>query len=315
MKSNLGVVAAWALAALLFAVGSSAISGFASRSSIVSMLVLASFLGVAAAGQNLTILLGGIDLSIPYVITMGDVLVPLFTYDGFSLPVALVLILALAAVVGTVNGWVSSKLRLHPLIVTLGMGYVVYGALLVVTKAVPKGSAPQVLTSMVSLTSSTLGLPIPPVVIVWVLLAIALLWALRSTAWGRGVYEAGANPRAAEIARLNVGRIWSVTYALSAMLAAVTGILLSGFSGQGNVTIGASYLFLSVGAVVVGGTTLLGGSGSYLGTIAGALALTELSTVLVGFNVGPSLLEALYGSIIVIGVLVYGREAHVRSRV
>ncbi len=304
----------YALVILLFLAGSVTIAGFSKPSSVLSMLVLASFTGIAAMGQNLALLLGGIDMSIPYIITMADILIPYFSNLHLPFIASLAIVLAIAVVVGVANGFLSAVLRLHPLIITLGTGYIVDGAMYVLTQGVPSGSAPPFLVSMVSLGSHAFGFHFPPVILAWIVLAGILIWGLRGTKWGRQIYAVGANVKAAELSLVSRVKVWTYAYVSSAILAALAGVLLSGFSGSGYFGIGNPYLFISVGAVAIGGTSLLGGSGSYVGTIAGVLALTEISSMLIGFNIGPSRQEIFYGLIVLLMITVYGRDPHVKNR-
>lgn len=299
---------------VLFFFGTAMIQGFGSPSSILSMFVLASFTGIAAMGQNLVVLLGGIDMSIPYMMTMGDIMVPYL--NKFHWPFALIFlfVLAVAVFIGALNGLLSSLLKLHPLIITLGTGYIVDGALYVLTKGVPSGTAPTFLVNIASLNSHAFGFHFPPVIVIWLILSIFIIWALRNTRWGRNIYAVGANPKAAELSLVSRVKVWMYAFISSAVLAAITGILLSGFSGSGFFGIGDPYLFISVAAVAIGGTSLLGGVGGYVGTIAGVLTLTEISTILIGLNIGSSRQEIFYGLIVLIMISIYGREIHVRNK-
>ncbi|MCY0899363.1 MAG: ABC transporter permease [Firmicutes bacterium] len=308
------VLVAYALVIALFIVGSLTISGFSAGSNVLSMLVLASFTGIAAMAQNLAILLGGIDLSIPYVITMGDILIPYLDGHHWPFVASLVMVLAIAVMVGGANGYLSSTLRLHPLIITLGTGYIVDGAMYVLTQGVPSGSAPRFLVTIASLGSRAFGFEFPPVILIWAVLAAAFIWGLTRTKWGRQIYAVGANAKAAELMLVSRVQVWTYAYIASAVLAALTGVLLSGFSGSGYFGIGNPYLFVSVGAVAIGGTSLLGGVGTYWGTIAGVLALTEISSLLIGFNIGSSRQEIFYGLIVLVMISIYGRELHVKNR-
>jgi ribose transport system permease protein len=110
-------------------------------------------------------------------------------------------------------------------------------------------------------------------------------------------------------------RMWLVTFAISGMLAAVAGILELGFTGSADATVGNSYLFLSVGAVVIGGTAIGGGTGGYSGTIIGALTLTLLTTVFAGLGLGDALQQSILGAAIILLVAAYGRGTHVRTRI
>jgi ribose transport system permease protein len=314
LRRHASVLAAYGLVVALFATGALSLPGFAGSMSILSLLVLASFTGIAAIGQNMVILLGGIDMSIPYMITLGSLFSADLIAHGVSLWGALLAAYGVSVLVGVVNGLLSALLNLHPLIITLGVGYIVNGALNVVTQGVPQGQSPAFFNQLSALNGRFLGLHLPPVIVIWAVLAAIACFVLYKTRWGRDIYAVGANARAARLMRISKVRIWIYTYIASAVLATTTGLLLAGFSGAGYFQIGDPYLFITVGAVAIGGTSLLGGSGGYVGTIAGTLVLTEITTILTGFNVGPSLQEVLYGAIVILMISVYGREAHVRLR-
>ena len=140
-----------------------------------------------------------------------------------------------------------------------------------------------------------------------------MIFVLARTVYGRRLYALGSNPRAARLALVHPIRTWTITFALSAGFAAWAGILLLGFSGSAYAAVGAPYPFQSIAAVVIGGTVLVGGRGGYLGTVAGALCLIELTTVLVGLGLRPPLVQATLGATIVVLVSIYGREPHVRQ--
>lgn len=308
------VLIASALLALLVLYGVTAIDGFDSRQNLASMLVLASFLGVACIGQTLTPLIGGIDLSIPFVIGMANVMLAELTgARGWSSFTAIGLILVVAAGIGAINGALSWYLRVHPLVVTLGVGFTVQGAVQIWTRGNVDGGAPQWLAELVRVDRETLGLPIPPVVWVWVALGLLVILVLRFTVFGRQVMAVGDNPVAADRALVRRRDVQIAVYALSAMGAALAGVLLGGFTGGGFVTVGDPYLFTTIAAVVIGGTSLLGGQGGYGLTILGVVVLTVLTTVLVGEGLSSPAQQAVLGGVIVGMVCLYGREPHPRT--
>jgi ribose transport system permease protein len=300
---------------ILYIVGSKLIDGYGSQSSITSMLVLASFLGVAAAGQTFAVLLGGIDLSIPFVIGMANVMTAQLTGYGWPFIWTALFIGVLAACIGAANGFISKRFSIHPLLVTLGMGSIVAGGLLVWTGGQATGAAPTWLSSFVAINGTTLSLPVPPVIAFWAVLSVLILLLLRATVFGNRMYATGANERAAGLALVNTTTIWTVAFACSALLAATAGVLLAGFSGTGFPDIGQPYLFTSIAAVVIGGTSLLGARGGYGGTILGALILTEVTTILVGQNFSAAAQQAILGAVILLVVATYGREVQLRYRV
>lgn len=303
------------LGLIIFIIGAFNIQGFTRIFALRAMLVLSAFLGIASIGQTLAVLLGGIDLSIPYIIGFGNVVAAKLYGDGIPFWLSIIIVLVFAGIIGAFNGSVSSRLKIHPLIITLGIGFCVKGAILLWTKGFPTGSAPEALTKFVSIGSTLGPIPLPGLVFFWVFLGLGVIFLLRNTVYGRQVYALGANPRAAELALVRPVKIWTITYAISAMCAALTGILLIGFTGSAMADVGEPYLFQSIGAVVVGGTAMIGGRGSYTGTIIGSIVLIELTTVMRGFGLPDNLVPAALGLIIIVLVSIYGREAHIRNRI
>lgn len=310
--ATIGVVA---IVPVVFVLGGLVVPGFTSRADVLSLLVLGSLLGIASTGQTLAIILGGIDLSIPAVIGMADVLTAILYGNGLPFWEVAAVVLTLAISIGVVNGVISRTLRAHPLIVTLASGSVVTGAVLVFTQAQTSGAVPQWLTNSVAPISHTGLIPVPPVVVVWGVLAGAIIGFQRLTWVGRFMYAFGANPVAGRLARIPVGPLWAMTYGLSSMFAAVAGIFLAGFSGGADVGVGDSYLFLTVAAVVVGGTSLLGGRGGYGRTVVGALVITEVSTLLIGLGYNDFVQEMVLGPAIVMAVWLYGREQPISRQI
>ena len=299
----------------LYLVGAVVIDGYSSAFSIRAMLVLASLLAIASIGQTLVIVIGGIDLSIPFVIGFANVVAAELTGEGYSFVVVCVILSALALAIGAFNGWISSALGIHPLIVTLGVGTIAQGLVQIWTKGFPAGSAPNFVADFVSIGGSMGPLPLPGLVPTVAALALLVSLVLSRTAYGRKLYALGGNPTAARYALIDPIGMWIVTFALSAWFAAVTGVLLLGFTGSAYGDVGQPYLFQTIAAVVIGGTSLLGGQGSYLGTVVGALVLTELNTLLIGVGLQPSLVQAALGAIIIVLVSVYGREPHPRASI
>jgi ribose transport system permease protein len=300
---------------LLFEWGTWTIVDFATRPSVLSMLVAASFLGLAGAGQTLVVLIGGIDFSIPAFISGASIAVSQLTSGShWAFGPALALCVAVALVLGAINGYVAHRFRVQPLVVTLGMSSIVTGIVLVWTHSQQTGSAPEFLTGLTSITGRTFGIGVPPIVVVWAVVAVVLGIGLRRTIAGRRLYATGANPVAAELALVRTRRVWVATYALSALLATLLGILLAGYAGSGNTTLGDPYLFEGLAAVIVGGTAF-GARGDYSRTVLGALVLTVLSTVLVGKGYTNADQQIIFGILILVVVAGYGRDPRMRDRI
>jgi ribose transport system permease protein len=309
------VAAAILLVIALHVVGSILIEGYSSEFTIRSMLVLASLLGVASIGQTLVVLIGGIDLSTPFVIGFANVVAAQLYGDSMSFVLVCVIVGLLALAIGAVNGALSSTLAIHPLIVTLGVGTAISGAVLLWTAGFPAGSAPESVTNFVSIGGHAGPLPVPWLVPSYLVLIAITSVVLARTPFGRRLYAVGSNPRAAPYALISPRAVWTMTYALSGLFAAAAGVLLLGFTGSAYGDVGQPYLFQTIAAVVIGGTTLVGGRGGLIGTAAGALVLTELNTLLIGIGLSSAMVEAALGMLIVALVSLYGREPHVRATI
>lgn len=303
------------MAVVVFVLGKMLVSGFGSEFGVRAMLVLAALLGVASVGQSLVILIGGIDLSIPFMMGFANVVAAQLNGQGVPFGLVLVLVLGMAALIGAFNGALAAYMKIHPLIVSLGIGTVIQGSVLLWTKGFPSGSAPSYITNMVSLGATTGPLPFPPIVPIWLIIALLITFVLNRTVLGRQMYALGTSPEAARLSLVRPVRIWAVTFAISAVFAAIAGILLVGFTGSAYAYVGSPYLFQTIAAVVIGGTSLQGGRGTYLGTVVGSFVLIELTTVLIGLGLTQALVQTALGLVIIILVSVYGREAHVRNRI
>jgi ribose transport system permease protein len=309
------VAGAILLAIALHVLGSILIDGYSSEFTVRSMLVLASLLGVASIGQTLVVLIEGIDLSTPFVIGFANVVAAQLYGDGMNFVLVCAIVGVLALVIGAVNGALSSTLAIHPLIVTLGVGTAIQGAVLLWTAGFPTGSAPETVTKFVSIGGHAGPLPVPWLVPSFLVVIAIMSVVLARTPFGRRLYAVGSNPRAAPYALISPRAVWTTTYALSALFAAAAGVLLLGFTGSAYGDVGQPYLFQTIAAVVIGGTTLVGGRGGLIGTAAGALVLIEINTLLIGLGLSPAMVEAALGVLIVALVSLYGREPHVRATI
>ena len=314
------VIGAILIAVLLFVLGSLLIPGYSSAFSIRAMLVLACLLAVACVGQTLTIILGGIDLSIPFVIGFANVVAAQLYGDGMNFVLVCLIVGVLALGIGALNGLISAGLGLHPLIVTLGIGTIIQGAVLVWTRGFPSGSAPEAVTKFVSIGGSVeipgLGaLPVPWLIPAFAIPSALIILVLNRTPYGRRLFALGSNPKAAALALIDPLRMWMATYALSALFAATAGVLLLGFTGSAYGDVGQPYLFQTIAAVVIGGAALGGSRGPLLGPLPGAGVVAEVKTVPNGPRPPPSMVQAALGLVILVLVSLYGREAHVRNTV
>jgi ribose transport system permease protein len=302
----------FAFALIVFVVGAFLHSGFASWGSVSAILEVASFVGFVAAGQTFVILVGGIDLSVPWVLNAAGILfaVASLGHNGRAIP-AVVLALGLGLALGAVNGLGVAYLAVPAVVMTLAMNGIMEGLTLGLTKGLTCGScssyAPRVLQDVVH--KSVLGIPAD--LILWLGVAALASVILAFTTYGRKVYATGNNPTAAFLAGVNVRLVTLSLYALSGMFAALAGIVLVSYSGQPTLGMGDPFLFQSIAAAVIGGISILGGRGNYLGTVAGAVSLVALISLLQAENMPEYGRSIVYGVAILVVLVLFGREERV----
>lgn len=318
---SFGVFLGAVLLVALFITGAYFVEGFASSNNIRSILLLASFLGIAALGQTLVALVGSLDLSIPFVIGASNILLA-YLFGTEIPPVLCILIIALMGVlIGLLNAVLSFRLQGQALIVSLGVGFMVVGAAQIFTTIGSQYSGtvfsqvPKWFSNISSISGSTFGFAVPPVVIIWAFVAFSVIWVVQKTKQGRHIYAVGGNRKAASRLSISEFRVWALTYGVSGLTASLTGMLLLGFSGGGFVGVGDPYLFTTVAAVVVGGTSLLGGSGGYGATVIGVLVLQVLTSLLIGLGLNYAAQQTVFGLLILPMVALYARTPHIRLQV
>ena len=298
--------------ALLLAIGEALSPGFASPRQIVNQLLIAALLGVAAAGQNLVILCGqeGIDLSVGGVISFGAFLGGnLMQHQDANLPLALAAVVAATFLIGFLNGVGVTVLRIPPLVMTLGMLGVVDGLLVVLTRGLSSGLAAPMLTQVMQ----PLVFGVPGVVFIWIVIGFIMALLLRRTTFGLNIYAVGANEEAAAFAGVPVRLTRVLVFALSGLFSGIAGTLLLGYTSSVFVGAGEQYMLPSIIAVVIGGTSLAGGSGGYWGTMAGAVFLVVLQSILTTLNIPPFGRQIIYGVVLLVLMLFYGRQRRLRG--
>lgn len=269
-----------------------------------SMLPLMTFVAVAALGQTLVIMTGGIDLSIPGVIVLvAHVLVGVAGGSDGRLAFAVLACLGLSALVGFVSGVLVSVFRFNPLIVTLAVGQILFGLTLLYAKSVANESrVPDALGSFA--TKKLLGMN----AIFWLGLGLTILLALlvRSTSLGRRFQSVGANPRAAWISGVHVQTHVLFAYVVAAVFSGISGILIAGFIQSPSLTLGDPYLLAPIAAVVLGGASLSGGLASVTSTWVAALFLTLLGQMLRILGLSSAAQFVVFGVAIIVGTVISG---------
>jgi len=292
---------------VILIVGSFYSPNFLSPAYILQQLKVGSFLGIAASGVMLVILLGHIDLSIPWVLTAGAMMGCAAAGLG---PVGSALAVPAGILVGSCFGLVSgigvAYLRIPAMIVTLSVNVVAQGLMVVYSGGFsPQDAAP---ASMRWLATGFLVPGVPNAILVWALVGIGIVFMLTRTAYGRVIYAIGNRERAAFLSGIPTRRIVMLTFVLSGSLSAFAGVLLAGYASKAAQSMGDAYLLPSIAAVVLGGTSILGGRGSYLGTVAGVILITLLQSILSVMQMPEAGRQMVYGIVILCMLLLYGRS-------
>ncbi|GAB5468320.1 MAG: hypothetical protein Kilf2KO_13500 [Rhodospirillales bacterium] len=269
-------------------------------------LLLASFLIVVAFGQGLVILVGGLDLSVASMITLGGVLGTTLVGSYEAGPWALPAMILLCGALGAISGFAIGYLNVPPFIMTMAMGVIVYSGCLGYTKGTPRGAAPELFVDLMK--AEWLGMP---AAIVFVVLFAVGGWFMQTqTAFGRRLYAVGSNRAAAQVAGVRVRRVTMSAYIVSAICAGFTGLMLAGYANGATLRMGDSYLLPSIAAVVVGGSSILGGRGSFVGTVGGAILLTALSTIIQALGVPQGWRTVIEGMIVLIALLMLREQLY-----
>ena len=304
------ILYAFAAAVALFVIGEIVRPGFGSPAGIKAVLVQACFVGLVAAGQTFVILIGGIDLSVPWVLNAAAILMVVSSLgqDGRALPACL-LTLAMGAGVGALNGVGVAVLGLPAVVMTLAMNGILEGLALGLSGGLTCQACASYAPPVIQAAVHHEILHVPAILYVWLAVIAVVSLVLSLTVFGRRTYAVGNNARASFLAGVNVTATTILLYALSGLFASLAGIALVGFGGQAALGMGDPFLFQSIAAVVIGGVYILGGRGHYIGTVAGSISLVALVSVLMAMNMPEYGRNIIYGVIILVLLLLYGREA------
>lgn len=275
---------------------------------LVDTLVMASILGILALGQTLVILTGGIDLSIIWTMNLAAVIICAFQYYGRNPVLAILAALAVSVVIGIFNGIGVSLLEIPPMVMTLATQSIVYSITMVYTDGNARGEAPGWLRWLS--TGYTFGLR--NVLIFWLLIAVIAAFILGRTVFGRKLYAIGNSVSVSHLSGINVKGMLIAVYVLSSIAAMISGLVFTGYLGYSYLSMGENYELPSIAAVVIGGTSILGGKGSYTGTVAGAVMLYFVTSMLNNMQMEASGKKVIYGLIILAVLLVYNREKKIK---
>jgi ribose transport system permease protein len=304
---DIPVAIAFGCIVVLLLLGGAYSRSFLSPEYLLQQLKVASFLGVIATGMMFVILLGQIDLSVPWVVAVGGMMSTAATAWGpVGQMMAIPFGIACGVALGLVNGVGVAYLRIPSMIITLAVDAVAQGLMVVHTG----GFSPQDASSpaMRVLATGSVFLGLPNASLVWAMVGAAAIFLLNRTTFGRAIYGIGNRERAAYLSGVKTQRVVLFTFAIAGGLSAFGGVLLAGYASKAAQGMGEAYLLPAIAAVVLGGASILGGRGSYLGTVAGVILITLLQSILSVVQMPESGRQIIYGGVIVLMLLLYGRE-------
>ncbi len=306
-RADRPVLVAFACIVALLLVGSLYSRSFLSPEYLLQQLKVASFLGVIATGAMIVILIGQIDLSVPWAVAVGGMMSTAATGWGpAGETLAIPFGVACGVAVGLVNGCGVAYLRIPSMIVTLAVNAVAQGLMVVHTG----GFSPQDASSpaMRALATGTSLYGVPNALVVWAFVGAATVFLLTRTTFGRAVYGVGNRERAAYLSGVDTQKVVLAVFAIAGGLSGFGGVLLAGYASKAAQGMGDAYLLPAIASVVLGGASILGGRGNYFGTVAGVILITLLQSILSVIQMPDAGRQIIYGVVIVAMLLIYGRE-------
>ena len=296
------------LVAILIIVGAIVNRGSADVTYLLVRIKVASFIGMIGLIQATVILSGGggIDVSVGTMASMGALFgASIMQGRNEMLVPALLVVGAAGLVLGLVNGLMIARLRIHPLIQTLAMSFVITGIIVAYSQGrMLLGKPSRIIEELVN---NKIG-PVSIVVLIWLALVLAMEFLLRRSRVGRKLTAVGTNEKAALLSGINVATFRIGIYAFSGLCSSVFGVLVLGYVHTVYLDVGNQYLFPSVVACTIGGISLAGGAGSYVGALGGALVYVFLQSFLVTINMNEAWRKVIFGLILVIVLVVYSRN-------
>jgi len=297
-RPNLDVLLPFFGAVALVAAGSAFFPQILTANYLLQQLQIAAFLGVLATGSTIVILLGHIDLSVPWTLSGAAIISTAFVGSGDPALAAAAIPAALAfgAVIGVLNGVGVAILRIPSMVWTLAVNSMLLGLAVLNTGGFnPRGEASALMNAMA--TGDALGLPLS--FLIWIALAAGLSLFMARTSFGRYLRSVGYNEKATFLSGVSTPSVVFAAFAIAGVCSALGGVMLAGYANQAYQSMGDPFLLPTIAAVVIGGTSILGGRGGMLGTIGGAVFITLLTSILSVMQIGDAWRSMIFGGIII----------------
>jgi ribose/xylose/arabinose/galactoside ABC-type transport system permease subunit len=290
--------------AILIAGSGIASPAFLSSNNVSNMLVQVAPLGIVVIGQTFVILVRGLDLSVASIMATAAVSTTAFSGTNQSIPQVVMTALAIGLVTGFANGLLVTKRRVSPFLATLATMIVLQGFRFFWTQGAPSGNIPPFFRTLGAGTIA--GIPFN--LIIMAVAAIGFSILLHRAAFGRRVFIVGGNPVTARLVGIAAGRVTIVAYVISGVMAALAGLLLSGFVGVVDNFVGRGFELDSIVAAVIGGVALSGGRGTITGALAGAAILVVISNAVLMFGLPIQVQTIIKGVVIITAAAFYVRR-------
>ncbi len=299
------LIIAFLLIVLLFVVGEIVLETFFSLGQILLTIKLASFIALFGLCQMVVIASGGsgLDLSVGYMATMTAVFTAaIMDGQNSNLWLAVLVALGLGIAVGLANGVLTAYFKLPPLVVTLAMANILQGIINAYTAGKNITGRPSPVLQIIAAKSTGL---FPNILFILLILAPIVTVIMNKTRWGLKLFGSGANQTAAYLSGVNVKMVRCTAFIISGTLASLMGLMLIGNMGIAFKDMGSNYVMPSIAAVVVGGVSLTGGEGNYLGVLLGAIFLQTLTNLLVALGWGDAGKWIGFGIVLFVLLIVY----------
>ncbi len=296
----------------LFILGGILSPGFASGKNLASILSQSSLLVIIAIGQSIVFFAGnsGIDLSTGAFVSMGALIGAEFSAGrNEQLPLAILAIVVLGAVFGLCNGIGVQILRIPALAMTLAVSSIINGFTLAYTNGLPAALIPDMIGSV----GKPLFMQVRPIMIIALIAIVFMEFIMRKTKFGRSIYLIGSNRSAAYLNGIKVNFTAIMAYVISGIVACFGGLLFIGYVGAGQILMGDDYTMMSIAAVVVGGASVAGGRGTFIGAALGSIVLVLLTSVLVSLGLSAGVRIFFQGVILAVILMITCRDAKLKQ--
>jgi ribose transport system permease protein len=293
------------IAFVLFGIVSIAKHGYADIANIKVLSISIAILGLTALGQTFPILTGGMDLSIPWTFCIGGYLCAAVSQGtNGNLIFAVPLVLLVGLLMGLFNGYGIAYVGIAPVIMTMASNIIFQGLLLGITGGTPGGKIPSLIKHI---STGSIG-PVSMLFILWILISLLAWFTLSKKIYGRKIYAVGNSETCSLFSGINVKMVKVSAYALCSMMSALAGMLYAGKVSQLYLGMGDAYQMSSISAVAIGGISLVGGSGSYVGAMAGCFVIVILDGLLTALNFSQGIQKIIYGIVLFTAVYISSKR-------